>query len=370
MRSARFRSATATRCPRGQLHRAVGHAGELRVAARHDTARPPGTDDRLRLVEPDRDVGAQPQDQLPCDPRLGLRRREEVAVEVDSARVPAAVAREAVRVQLVHDPEVDARPRAARGSASLRFPRTRSRGCSRRRGSVAHRPARAPPRSAGPATSVRAAAPARRAGRRRSGRATPPLDPRKRARAELGGHVRDRPDLPRPAEPREDELICVRPADDRPASVRRRGRGRRLEQAAAASPVDHGGGVGVDDADSAVARRIREPVAVARAATPERAPRCLRRQGDRPCRRRRRPAVARGRSTRSACRSCCRPSAGAARPAVQATSAPFRPARGRRARSRASRRRSGRTATTTPRGSRRAAASSRLRRRPRRPSRR
>jgi hypothetical protein len=61
-------------------------------------------------VEPDRDLGPQAEDQLPGDPRLPLRRGEEVAVQVDPARVEAAPPRMAVRVQLMDEPEVGLRP--------------------------------------------------------------------------------------------------------------------------------------------------------------------------------------------------------------------------------------------------------------------
>ena len=97
--------------PGGQA--ATGTApGEPRVTPGGRPARPPGADDRLRLVEPDRHVGPQAQDQLPRDPRLPLRRREEVAVEVDAVRVRAAARGEAVRVELMDEPEVGARPGA------------------------------------------------------------------------------------------------------------------------------------------------------------------------------------------------------------------------------------------------------------------
>jgi hypothetical protein len=85
--------------------------------------------ERLRLVEPDRKLRADPQDQSPCDPRLGLRERlrarvrripppaerppagGEIAIEVDTARVLADAEPESVRVELVHDPQVGVRRR-------------------------------------------------------------------------------------------------------------------------------------------------------------------------------------------------------------------------------------------------------------------
>src|SRR5947208_16418213 len=74
------------------------------------------------LVEPDRDVRLQPQDQPVRYPGLGLREwvrarlvdaahpapaDREVAVEVDAVRVGARVRRAAVRVEDGDDPEVD-----------------------------------------------------------------------------------------------------------------------------------------------------------------------------------------------------------------------------------------------------------------------
>ena len=102
-------------------------------------ARPPGAHDRLRLVEPDRHVGPQSQDQLPRNSRLALRERGEITVQVDPARVRrrSGVARPGSGPR---DPEIGAeRDELHEQVRHLASPHTRSRGCSRRPGRVARR---------------------------------------------------------------------------------------------------------------------------------------------------------------------------------------------------------------------------------------
>ena len=81
------------------------------------------------LVEPDRDDGANAQDEAVCEPRLPLGQRPragfvhaversppvgKVAVEVDPACVAACVARPAVGVEDRKDPEMNSRGRLLR----------------------------------------------------------------------------------------------------------------------------------------------------------------------------------------------------------------------------------------------------------------
>ena len=200
--------------------RPVRLPGEPRVTPRDRTARPPGADDRLRLVEPDRHVGPQAEDQLPRDPRLPLRRRHEVAVEIDAVSVRASARGEAVRIELMDEPEIGTRPRAREQPRDLDPLALVAVDAADDEDA---RPVATDVHCLDRPPLVRAPELLRRRGEQRSGdqRAQHHKAIVGRARTELRGHVRDRPDLPRSAEPREDELICVRPADDRPAAVRR-----------------------------------------------------------------------------------------------------------------------------------------------------
>ena len=104
---------------------AESHPGEARVSSRGRHARPPRANQRLRLVEPDRDRGPDPADESSGGARLRLRERprprvlrvsgaaagpplgREVAVEVDASGVLSPSEGEAVRVEVGDDPEID-----------------------------------------------------------------------------------------------------------------------------------------------------------------------------------------------------------------------------------------------------------------------
>src|SRR5581483_4811480 len=103
-----------------------GEADEVGVAAGGGDARAPGADEVGRLVEPDRGRRPDLLDQVAGDPGLGLGEGAgagalgggaegspaggEVAVEVDAGGVRAPVGVEAVRVQVLDDPDADADP--------------------------------------------------------------------------------------------------------------------------------------------------------------------------------------------------------------------------------------------------------------------
>jgi hypothetical protein len=108
------------------------HARESRVPSARDEAWPgPGADERLRLVEPERHVGANAEDEPPSDAAFGLGQRpwprvrripappdwpparREVPVEINASRVLPRPAGEAVGVQVVDEPEVERGTRAA-----------------------------------------------------------------------------------------------------------------------------------------------------------------------------------------------------------------------------------------------------------------
>ena len=115
--------------PFGHGERPEAHAREAREAAAGGAARPPGAHERLRLVEPERQPRPEPEDQgargaalrLGQRPRARpLRRpalpdpephRREVAVQVDAVGVLPGPVRDAVRVQVRDEPEVDSRNR-------------------------------------------------------------------------------------------------------------------------------------------------------------------------------------------------------------------------------------------------------------------
>ena len=93
------------------------HPGEARELPRDADARPRRPNERLRLVEPDRHVGAQAADEAHRELRLPLRagclagRREvapcagKVPVEVDASRVRAPLRGMPVGIQIGNDPE-------------------------------------------------------------------------------------------------------------------------------------------------------------------------------------------------------------------------------------------------------------------------
>lgn len=104
------------------------HSGEPRVSPCRDEAwSRPGANEPLRLVEPERHVGANAEDEPPSDAGLRLRKRprprvgrgpappdwpparREVSVEIDASRVLPRPAGEAVGVQIVDEPEMERR---------------------------------------------------------------------------------------------------------------------------------------------------------------------------------------------------------------------------------------------------------------------
>src|SRR5262245_57933229 len=103
------------------------HPGQARVLPRDRPARAPRTHERLWLVAPDRHRRLDSADEASGGACLRLRERfgpgvlgvpgpaagsplgREVAVEVDASRVLAPAEREAVRVEVRHDPEIDGR---------------------------------------------------------------------------------------------------------------------------------------------------------------------------------------------------------------------------------------------------------------------
>src|SRR5918999_770767 len=115
------------RGPGRPAQRAERLAGQPRIAPSARDARPPGAHDCLRLVEPDRHVRPELEDQPPRDPRLALGERprprilgvpapadrpplrREVPVQVDAAPVLSMPPRVPVGVELVDEPHVCAR---------------------------------------------------------------------------------------------------------------------------------------------------------------------------------------------------------------------------------------------------------------------
>src|SRR5512132_3396249 len=106
------------------------HPGTPREPPRRRDARSPSAHEPLRLVKPDRHLGAKPQDERACCARLRLRKRtrtrvlgvadpanrvplgRKVPIEVDTVRVLPRAGRVAVGIEVANEPEVEARMRA------------------------------------------------------------------------------------------------------------------------------------------------------------------------------------------------------------------------------------------------------------------
>ena len=110
------------RASRQLRQRMVGHPRDERELPIDPSVAARGPDQIEVLVEPDRQMRTQPQDQCVRDPRLALRQGVrpgvvdpeqrppmpgEVAVQVDAVRILARVCSDSVRIQVGDDPEIE-----------------------------------------------------------------------------------------------------------------------------------------------------------------------------------------------------------------------------------------------------------------------